>query len=145
MAEVFVLVGGLMLVLEFVKWRRCRIFRDTPRSKIRSLAMGLVEIHGSVLHDRIRIERGDNGLDAPLAVVEVCQRRLRPILLTVATTIGGLIPLAYGDEIMLHPQAISIIFGLMFATVLTLGFVPILYSLFFRVSFKSFDYGQAGK
>lgn len=106
---------------------------------------GIVINNGIVLLDRIRIEREDNGLDAPLAVVEACQRRLRPILLTVATTIGGLIPLWYGDEIMFHPLAISIIFGLMFATVLTLGFVPIMYSLFFRVSFKGFKYGQAGR
>ena len=37
-------------------------------------------------------------------------------------------------------MAIAIIFGLLFATVLTLGFVPILYSLFFRVSFAEYVY-----
>jgi multidrug efflux pump len=37
---------------------------------------------------------------------------------------------------MWEPMAISIIFGLAFATVLTLGLVPVLYSLFFRVSYK---------
>ncbi len=41
---------------------------------------------------------------------------------------------------MWEPMAIAIIFGLLFATVLTLGFVPLLYSLFFRVSFKEFAY-----
>lgn len=35
---------------------------------------------------------------------------------------------------------VAIIFGLAFATVLTLGLVPVLYSLFFRVSFKGFQY-----
>ncbi|NNF84569.1 MAG: efflux RND transporter permease subunit [Deltaproteobacteria bacterium] len=38
-------------------------------------------------------------------------------------------------------MAISIIFGLIFATLLTLGMVPVLYSLFFRVNFKGFQYG----
>jgi multidrug efflux pump subunit AcrB len=58
--------------------------------------------------------------------------------LTTATTSGGLPILSMGAELMFQSMAISIIFGLMFATVLTLGVVPILYSLFFRVSFKNF-------
>ena len=41
---------------------------------------------------------------------------------------------------MYQPMAVAIMFGLLFATVLTLGVGPILYSLFFRVSFK--DYGS---
>ncbi len=45
---------------------------------------------------------------------------------------------------MWKPMAIAIIFGLLFATVLTLGFVPLLYSLFFRVSFKGFAYRAVG-
>lgn len=101
---------------------------------------GIVINNGIVLLDRIRIETEDNGLPAPLAIVEACQLRLRPIFLTVATTIGGLIPLWYGDDIMFHPMAIAIMFGLAFATILTLGFVPVMYSLMFRVSFKDFKY-----
>jgi Cu/Ag efflux pump CusA len=41
---------------------------------------------------------------------------------------------------MWKPMAIAIIFGLLFATVLTLGLVPVLYALFFRVSFRGFSY-----
>ncbi len=41
---------------------------------------------------------------------------------------------------MWEPLAIAILFGLAFATVLTLGFVPIMYSLLFRVSFKGYSY-----
>ena len=41
---------------------------------------------------------------------------------------------------MWEPMAIAIIFGLMFSTLLTLGVVPVLYSLFFRVRFKGFRY-----
>ncbi len=101
---------------------------------------GIVINNGIVLLDRIRIEQEDNKLPATRAIIEACQRRLRPIFLTVATTIGGLIPLWYGDDIMFHPMAIAIIFGLLFATILTLGFVPIMYSIFFRVDFKGFEY-----
>ena len=103
---------------------------------------GIVINNGIVLLDRIRIETEENGLPAPLAIVEACQLRLRPIFLTFATTIGGLIPLWYGDDIMFHPMAIAIVFGLLFATILTLGFVPVMYSLMFRVNFKGFKYSK---
>ena len=73
--------------------------------------------------------------------MEAAQRRLRPILLTTATTVGGLLPLWWFGGPMWSTMGIAIIFGLMFATVLTLGFVPVLYSLLFRVSFKEFGRG----
>jgi len=65
---------------------------------------------------------------------------LRPILLTTATTVGGLIPLWLGGGPMWEPMAIAIIFGLLFSTLLTLGVVPVLYSLFFKVKFKRFEF-----
>jgi multidrug efflux pump subunit AcrB len=55
------------------------------------------------------------------------------------TTIGGLLPLWIGGGVMYKPMAIALIFGLAFATMLTLGVVPVLYSLFFRVSFRDFE------
>ena len=79
------------------------------------------------------------GLRPQQAILESAQKRLRPILLTTCTTIGGMIPLWLGGGAMWEPMAISIIFGLAFATMLTLGVVPILYSLFFRVSFEGFE------
>ena len=105
---------------------------------------GIVINNAIVLIDRIRIEIDEHGLDPARAVIEAAQRRLRPILLTTATTAAGLLPLWYGGGPMWKPMAIAIIFGLLFATVLTLGFVPLLYSLFFRVSFKGFRYEAAG-
>jgi multidrug efflux pump len=101
---------------------------------------GIVINNAIVLLDRIRIEIDENGLEPQKAVLEAAQRRLRPILLTTLTTIGGLIPLWLGGGPMWEPMAISIIFGLLFATALTLGLVPVLYSLFFRVRFKDFQY-----
>jgi multidrug efflux pump subunit AcrB len=96
---------------------------------------GIVINNAIVLIDRIRIEIDANGLAPAAAIVEAAQQRLRPILLTTATTIGGLIPLWLGGGPMWEPMAISIIFGLGFATVLTLGIVPVLYAIFFRVRF----------
>lgn len=101
---------------------------------------GIVINNAIVLLDRIRIEIEDKGLEPARAVVEACQRRLRPILLTTATTVGGLLPLWWFGGPMWATMGIAIIFGLLFATVLTLGFVPLMYSLLFRVSFKEFRY-----
>ncbi len=101
---------------------------------------GIVINNAIVMIDRIKIEIETNGLTPQRAIVESAQRRLRPILLTTATTIGGLLPLWFGSEPMFQPMAIAIIFGLLFATMLTLGVVPVLYSLFFRVKFKDFEY-----
>ena len=101
---------------------------------------GIVINNAIVLIDRIGIEITQNGLEPAQAIVEAAQRRFRPILLTTATTIAGLLPLWFGGGPMYEPMAIAIIFGLLFATVLTLGLVPLLYALFFRVSFRGFSY-----
>jgi multidrug efflux pump subunit AcrB len=97
---------------------------------------GIVINNAIVLLDRIKLEIEENGLPPQRAIVESAQRRLRPILLTTFTTLGGLIPLYLGGGPMYQPMAIAIIFGLVFATALTLGVVPVLYSVFFRVQFK---------
>jgi multidrug efflux pump subunit AcrB len=104
---------------------------------------GIVINNAIVLLDRIRIEIEENGLEPPRAIIESAQRRLRPILLTTCTTIGGLIPLWLGGGPMWEPMAVSIIFGLLFATALTLGVVPVLYAIFFRVNFRDFRYNQS--
>ena len=96
---------------------------------------GIVINNAIVLLDRIRLEIEDNGKTPAQAVVDSAQQRLRPILLTTCTTIGGMIPLWVSGGAMWEPMAIAIIFGLLFATFLTLGLVPVLYSLFFRVNF----------
>ncbi len=101
---------------------------------------GIVINNAIVLLDRIRIEIEDNGLEPARAILESAQRRLRPILLTTLTTALGMLPLLFGGGAMWEPMAIAIIFGLLFATVLTLGAVPILYALFFRVTYRDFQY-----
>jgi multidrug efflux pump subunit AcrB len=100
---------------------------------------GIVINNAIVLIDRIKIEIDENGLSTADAILEASQRRIRPILLTTATTIGGLIPLWLGGGAMFRSMAVAIIFGLLFATIFTLGFVPLMYRIFFRVSYKEYQ------
>ena len=99
---------------------------------------GIIINNAIVLLDRIKIEIEQNGRSPQEAVYEACQQRLRPIILTTATTVGGMLPLWLSHDPMFETMAVSIIFGLAFATVLTLVFVPVMYSLFFRVSYKEY-------
>jgi len=134
-------VVGLLLVRALPEpWASGSYFGFMTLLGIISLA-GIVINNAIVLIDRIRIEIDENGRTPAEAVIESSQRRLRPILLTTFTTIGGLVPLWLGGGPMWQPMAISIIFGLAFATALTLCVVPILYSLLFRVDFRN---GQQG-
>lgn len=101
---------------------------------------GIVVNNAIVLIDRIQIEQSDFGRSPQHAIVEAAQRRLRPIFLTTVTTACGMLPLWYGGGPLWESMAITIIFGLLFATGLTLGVIPVLYALLFRVSFKGYRY-----
>ena len=105
---------------------------------------GIVINNAIVLLDRIRVEIEDNGRTPQEAVIESAQRRLRPILLTTFTTLGGMIPLYLGGGPLFESMAAAIMVGLVFATLLTLGVVPVLYALFFRLSFRDFRYERSG-
>ena len=98
---------------------------------------GIIINNAIVLLDRIAIEIRDFGRSQADAIMNACQQRMRPILLTTATTVLGMMPLLWGGTAMFKPMAITIIFGLTFATALTLLVVPVLYAMFFRVSFSS--------
>ena len=100
---------------------------------------GIVINNAIVLLDRIKLEIVENGLSEKDAIIEAAQQRTRPILLTTATTIGGMLPLWLGGGEMFSTMAIAILFGLLFATVITLLLVPVLYSLFFRIRFVERD------
>jgi multidrug efflux pump subunit AcrB len=93
---------------------------------------GIVINNAIVLLERIQIER-DNGLEHLQAIISAAAQRARPILLTTATTVLGLIPLYLGGGEMWEPMAVTIMAGLLFSTVLTLGVVPVLYAVLFRV------------
>jgi multidrug efflux pump subunit AcrB len=97
---------------------------------------GIVINNAIVLLERIKVEL-DELPDSPIdAIVNAAQARMRPILLTTATTVLGLVPLYLGGGEMWEPMALSIIGGLLFSTVLTLGVIPVLYALFFRLPDK---------
>jgi multidrug efflux pump subunit AcrB len=106
--------------------------------------MGLISLAGIIINnaivllDRIKIEQEEFKRPPQEAIIVAAQQRFRPILLTTATTSLGLIPLWIGGGIMWRPMAITIIFGLLFATIITLLFVPVLYKSFFRISYKNF-------
>lgn len=104
--------------------------------------LGLISLSGIIINnaivllDRIAIEINEFGRTQVDAIMTACQQRLRPIMLTTATTVLGMTPLLWGGTAMFKPMAITIIFGLAFATALTLLVVPVLYAMFFRVKFE---------
>ena len=94
---------------------------------------GIVINNAIVLLERIKIEMDDNGLGHFDAILEACQRRARPIILTTVTTVFGLVPLYLGGGEMWEPMALAIIGGLLISTLLTLCVVPVIYALLFGV------------
>ncbi len=94
---------------------------------------GIVINNAIVLLERIKIELDKADTTPMQSIIDACQKRLRPILLTTATTVFGLIPLYLGGGKMWEPMALSIMGGLIFSTLLTLGVVPVLYSLLFGI------------
>ena len=92
---------------------------------------GIVVNNAIVLVDYInRLRRG--GMQPQAAIRQAALTRLRPILMTTATTVLGLVPLALrlgqGWELR-QPLAVTVIGGLLFSTLITLVLVPTLYSL----------------
>ena len=94
---------------------------------------GIVINNAIVLLDRIQIELDQSGEKPIEAIIAAAQQRFRPILLTTCTTTLGLIPLYLGGGLMWEPMAVAIMVGLLFATVITLLFVPVLYKMLFAV------------
>lgn len=92
---------------------------------------GIVVNNAIVLIDRINQLR-EQGVEKLEAIKESAKSRLRPIVMTTLTTTLGLLPLIIGSgdgSEMRTPMALTVIFGLLFATVLTLIFIPCLYAL----------------
>ncbi len=94
---------------------------------------GIVINNAIVLLDRIQTEQDRSGRASVDAIVAAAQQRFRPILLTTCTTTLGLVPLYFGGGLMWEPMAVAIMVGLLFATVITLLFVPVLYKILFGV------------
>ena len=105
---------------------------------------GIVVRNGIVLLDFVKHQRSEGGLKLDDALIEAGRVRLRPVILTAATTVFGVLPMATGidfDWINFHfvigaessdfwrPLAVAIIFGLSISTFLTLIILPTAYSL----------------
>jgi len=98
---------------------------------------GFFGLSGIVVNDSIILvtfykELRDKGLARTEAMIEASCQRLRAVLLTSLTTIAGLLPLLFETSLQaqfLIPMAVSISFGLAFATVLVLLVVPVILSL----------------
>lgn len=84
----------------------------------------------------------EQGMAVDEALEEASVNRLRAVLVTSLTTVGGLIPLMFETSLQaqfLIPMAVSIAFGLMFATLLILLILPALLSLFEQAKFSVFQ------
>lgn len=92
--------------------------------------VGIVVNNAIVLLDVVESLR-EEGFPMEEALVEAVQRRTRPILLTMVTTIAGLSPLAFSETSLWPPLAWAMISGLLASTVLTLLVVPALYRVLF--------------
>lgn len=95
---------------------------------------GMLIKNGIVLIDQIDLEIAE-GKEHLKAVLDSAVSRARPVSMAALTTILGVTPLVFDP--FFASMAILIMFGLAFATLLTLFVVPILYTLFFKIPFDA--------
>ncbi|MRX56301.1 MMPL family transporter [Bacillus idriensis] len=94
--------------------------------------MGIVSLAGIVVRNSVVLfefieQRIKAGYDRTEAVMEAGRARIRPILLTAFTALVALLPVAFSNDPLFKPLAISIVSGVLFSTILTLLIVPALY------------------
>lgn len=103
------------------------------------ILVGIVVKNAIVLIDYIRLLQS-NGMEVLESIIEAGKLRLRPVLMTTFTTILAMLPLALalgeGAELW-SPMAISVIGGLAFSTLITLGLIPVMYAIFNRKRIKA--------
>ena len=91
---------------------------------------GMIIKNGIVLVEQVKLEL-EEGKAPYSALFHATLSRVRPVCMAAITTILGMIPLLFDD--FFASMAVVIMFGLGFATLLTLVFVPVLYSLVFKI------------
>ena len=95
------------------------------------MLIGMVVNNAIVLVDYTNQLRRNNNLGCNEALLEAGPARLRPILMTTLTTIIGIMPMVFSQDSGMEtqrPLAVVVIFGLTLSTVITLVFIPVLYS-----------------
>jgi multidrug efflux pump subunit AcrB len=106
----------------------------TPMGFIATLGVialvGIIIRNSVILIDQIEvnISQGENPWDA---VVNATMHRVRPILLTAAAAMLGMVPIAF--DVFWGPMAYAMVGGLATATLLTLVFLPALYAVWFKI------------
>lgn len=102
--------------------------------------IGIIGLSGVVVNDSVimvdfinKVFKNNKDISKiKILIANGAKKRLRPVILTTLTTIAGLLPTAYGlggDAGMLVPIVLSIAYGILFATTLTLIFIPSLYMI----------------
>jgi multidrug efflux pump subunit AcrB len=91
---------------------------------------GLLIKNAIVLIEEIDIQSG-TGKEPYQAILDSAVSRMRPVLMAASTTILGMVPLL--TDVFFKDMAVVIMFGLGFASILTLVVVPVLYAIFFKV------------
>jgi multidrug efflux pump subunit AcrB len=115
--------------------------------------MGVIALVGIVVNDSLVLVdfinsgrlRGDGRWKS---ILNAGHKRMRPVILTTVTTMGGLLPLAYsffGRDEMLGPMAVSIVWGVSVATLLTLFLVPALYAIVDDIKIRSLGNAPAAQ
>ena len=92
--------------------------------------IGMLIKNGIVLMDEITLQI-NQGVEPTAALIDSSQSRLRPVMMASLTTILGMIPLL--TDAMFGSLAAAIMGGLLFGTLITLLFIPVLYALFFHI------------
>jgi multidrug efflux pump subunit AcrB len=142
----------LLLVIQFNSFRKATIILFTIPLAIIGVTggllglgsvfsftafLGIISLAGIIINDAIvlidkigyELEGGNVLLES---IKKAANDRFSPILLTTLTTSCGMIPLWTGGGELWSPMAITIIFGLLFATIILLIFVPAVFSLLFK-------------
>lgn len=100
--------------------------------------LGIVSLSGIVVRNSILliefIEQNRNTYDSLIrAIAEAGRARVRPIILTTLTSIAALVPIIFTGDVLFRPLAVSIVYGLLFSTVLTLVLLPAFYITMDRI------------
>lgn len=99
--------------------------------------LGIVALSGVIVRNAILLiefieQNRDQYSSVHEAFIEAGRQRLRPILLTTLTSMAALIPIIITGDVLFKPLAVSIVYGILFATLLTLLSIPPLYLLLVR-------------
>ena len=99
--------------------------------------MGIVGLAGVVVNDAIIMLEFIKGSKSYKELAKRASTRIRPIMLTSITTVLGLFTLIFfasGQALVIQPMAVSLGFGIAWATILNLIFIPLLYAIVYRIN-----------